>query len=272
MNNKLLNNYEYSNLDMIAYTKLTSNKIEYWNPFEDRKDIQFFENKKTYYILGPINNNDIKYFWNFNVKLNNNELLLSTSSQTNDLDSCITLSIKENIGKINYLNNCYSHKGRDLVGWSIQILSKLGCTKCILIDNAEKKCINRNYNNYVPLSLIHKLWKNETYYEYFYFIPYNKNNHNFKNNKRDELNNYITQLKTLKWNDFNIQNKKWSLFMNKYKFLYEHPFEAFEQFDPNKCGLFYDILDLLDDPSHPCFNLLQKTKNIITKSVWMKLL
>ena len=99
MNNKLLNNYEYSNLDMIAYTKLTSNKIEYWNPFEDRKDIQFFENKKTYYILGPINNNDIKYFWNFNVKLNNNELLLSTSSQTNDLDSCITLSIKENIGK-----------------------------------------------------------------------------------------------------------------------------------------------------------------------------
>jgi hypothetical protein len=47
---------------------------------------------------------------------------------------------------------------------------------------------------------------------------------------------------------------------------------AFEQFTPDDCSIFYDVLFLLDNPSQDGFEILQNIKNIITKSVWMKLL
>jgi hypothetical protein len=47
---------------------------------------------------------------------------------------------------------------------------------------------------------------------------------------------------------------------------------AFGQFTPDDCSIFYDGLFLLDNPSQYGFEILQNIKNIITKSVWMKLL
>jgi len=269
MSNKINNIF-----NILPFHESIIDKIKYWNPYKDKIDKHFFENKKQYYILGPSIYDDMRYFWNFNVKFNNNtnELILGTTEQSLNLDQCISITINNNIGKINYLNNCKNYKGRDLVEWCIQIVENLGCNKCILIDNAEKKCTERNYNNYVPLSLIHKLWKNETYYEKFHFIPYDKNNNLYKNNKKDELNNYIQNLHKLLWSDFTILNEKWDLFMKKYKYFHNGPFEAFIHFEPDHCGIFYDILSLLNDPSQPCYETLQKVKNIISKSIWMKLL
>ena len=68
--------------------------------------------------------------------------------------------------------------------------------KCILNDQAEKKCNSskRFFKNYVSLSLIHKFKKNKTYYEEFDFIPYNKNNNQYKNNKKLELNELVKKL------------------------------------------------------------------------------
>ena len=291
-NNKLLNNDEYLHtyLNMIACTKHTSNKIDYWNPFEDKKDIQFFKDKKTYYILGPINNEDIKYFWNFRIRLNNNELLLSTMEKNKNFNQCITITIKDNVGRINYLNDYYDHRGKDLVGWLIQIIKQLGCEKCILQeiegdlsyanfpdcegacntgiqDVAEINCNKRNYNNYIPLSLIHKLWLGHTYYEDFGFIPYDKNNNSYHQDKLLELNNNIKKLEEIKWNYFNIDDKKWIEFKNKYSRLYPSPFCAFREFSPSKCNIFYDILFFLYD-----LDLLNNIRNIISKSIWIKIL
>jgi hypothetical protein len=38
--------------------------------------------------------------------------------------------------------------------WVLQIMRRLGCRTCILEDNAEKKCSLRNFDGYIPLSLI----------------------------------------------------------------------------------------------------------------------
>lgn len=260
-------------MDTYTFTKHISDKIEYWNPFDERKDINFFENKKVYYILGPLNNDNIQFLWKFNINYNNGELTLGTTENSKNLDSCIVISIKNNIAKINYLNNCKNHKGYELMKWNIEIIKKLGCTKCILIDNAEKKCNNRKYKNYVPLSLIHKLWRNKTYYEIFDFIPYNKNNNSYKYNKSIELDEYIEKLKSIAWSSFNINdNNEWTEFLSRYASLYDSPYMAFEQFTPDDCSIFYDVLFLLDNPSQDGFEILQNIKNIITKSVWMKLL
>lgn len=285
-----MNNNKYSNLDRIAYTQNTLNKIEYWNPFEDRKDIQFFENKKAYYILGPINNEDIKYFWNFHIRLNNNELLLSTMGKNKNFNQCITITIKDNVGRINYLNDYYDHRGKDLVGWLIQIIKQLGCEKCILQeieddlsyanfpdceeacntgiqDVAEINCNKQNSNNYIPLSLIHKLWLGHTYYEDFGFIPYDKNNNAYLQDKLLELNNKIKNLQEIKWDYFDIHDKKWIEFKNKYSHLYPSPFCAFREFTPDKCNIFYDILFFIDN-----LDLLNDICNIISKNIWMKII
>ena len=177
-----------------------------------------------------------------------------------------------------------------VISWSIQILKSLGCNKCILIDHAEKKCNNwslsqapdsainhaqapdfwRTIQNYIPLSLIHKLWRNKTYYENFNFIPYDKNNNFYRNNKVTELNKYIKLLQELRWDDFNIEDEKWEKFKNNYSIIYPSPFLAYKEFTPQKCGIYYDILYLLDNSRQPSFELLQKVKNIITKSIWVK--
>ena len=87
-----------------------------------------------------------------------------------------------------------------------------------------------------------------------------------------ELNNLVTNLRNIGWEKYNINNKKWTEFYNMYSIYYPSPFLAFKQFTPNNCGIFYDILFLLNNQSQPCFSDFQNVKSIIAKSVWMKLL
>ena len=117
------------------------------------------------------------------------------------------------------------------------------------------------------MSLIHKLWKGHTYYEDFGFIPYDKNNNSYHQDKLLELNNNIKKLQEIEWNYFNIDDKKWIEFKNKYSPLYPSPFCAFREFSPSKCNIFYDILFFMDD-----LVLLNDIRNIISKSIWMKIL
>jgi hypothetical protein len=155
----------------------------------------------------------------------------------------------------------------------LDIIEKLGCQKCILLDQAEKKCNNRDYSNYVPISLIHQLWKGKTYYEHFNFIPYKeKNNNNLKNIiMLDELNNNIKNLQDLHWSDFNIDdnNSKWKLFKKNY-FFYKSPFLAFQEFTQNNCGIFYDIIYLLENNNNAAYENIQRIRQILSKSIWIK--
>jgi len=268
MNNINLNKL-YKTKNIINYNNITKN-IEHWNVFEDNIDISFFNNNSHYFILGPMNNENLRYLWKFNINYSNSQFILNSTENSKNSDPCINIIIKNKIGKINYINQCGDYRGRDLVDWMLKIMKKLGCEKCILIDLAEKKCEERNYTNYVSLSLIHKLWKGQTYYEYFGFTPYNKNNNNYRTNKLLELNNYIDDLYKLKWNDFNINNEKWKLFKDEYSYIYSSPFLAYKEFTFNNCHIFYDILYLLEEHNETSFKILQKIKNIISKSVWMK--
>ena len=259
----------YKTTNIINFNEYTKN-IEHWNPFEQNIDISFFNNKLYYFILGPINNENLRYLWKFRINYNSNQLILNSIENSKNSDPCINIIIENKIGKINYINQCGDYRGRDLIDWMLKIMENLGCSKSILIDVAEKKCIDRNYTNYVPLSLIHKLWKGQTYYEYFGFIPYNKNDNHYKINKLLELNNNMNELYQLKWTDFNIDDEKWKLFQNKYCYIYDSPFLAYKEFTFNNCNIFYDILYLLEENNQKCSIILQKIKNIISKSVWMK--
>ncbi len=258
--------------DRILLDKYT-NITEHWNPFEEYKNIDFFIGKSNYYILAPTDNNNENYIWNFKIRCtNNNKIIISTSLNSANNDPCISVYIENNIGKINYINNCYNHNGKNIVNWTIQIIKHLGCNKCILNDQAEKKCNNRNYKNYVSFSLIHKLKKGKTYYEEFDFIPYGKNNRNYELNKNIELNKYIEKLQNIEWSSYNIQNEKWTNFYETYSYYYPSPILAFRQFTEEKCGIFYDILYLLNQPNQPSYDLLYNINSIISKSTWMKLL
>jgi len=126
-------------LDIILLDKYTEN-IEYWNPLEEYKEIEFFKNIKNYYILSPKNNET--YIWKFNINFrSSNEIILSTSQISKNRDSCIDIIIKEDIGKINYINQCHNYRGKDLIRWTIEIIKHLGCNKCILNDQSEKNVV-----------------------------------------------------------------------------------------------------------------------------------
>ena len=259
-------------MDIILIDQYTKN-IPHWNPFEEYKDINFFKDIKTYYILAPKNNDNEIYIWNFKITYRNeNEIMLSTIKNSINSDPCIDIFIKNGIGKINYINKCNNHKGKDLIKWTIEIIKHLGCNKCILNDQAEKKCSRRQFKNYVSLSLIHKLKKNKTYYEEFDFIPYNKNNNVYKTNKKLELNELIKELQCIKWADYNIDDEKWKYFYQMFGNYYPSPILAFKQFTEDNCSIFYDILYFLGVPEQPSYELLFKINSIISKSIWMKLL
>jgi hypothetical protein len=188
----------------------------------------------------------------------------------------------------------WKYNGRDLISWMLEIMQKLYCDKCILTDFAEKKCNRQNNPNYVSLSLIHKLWKGKTYYEYFGFFPFdilnntdiNRNanegfslfseayaeENTFQTSKLLLLNQYIHNLHLLKWNDFNIDNDKWNYFKNKYSIIYNSPFLVFKEFSPDDCSIFYDILFYLEKYDQPSSEILSNIKKIISKSIWMKIL
>lgn len=260
-------------LDKILLDNYTNQTVEFWNPYEEYKDINFFMNKNNYYILAPINNEKESYVWNFKIRCtHNSKIIMSTSLYSLENDPCIDIYIENKVGKINYVNNCNNNNGKDIVKWTIEIMKHLGCNKCILNDQAEKKCNKRNYKNYVSLSLIHKLKKGKTYYEEFDFIPYNKNNKNYKTNKNIELNKYVLELQNIGWLEYNIQNPKWTDFYESYCNYYPSPILAFKQFSADECGKFYDILHLLNKPEQPSYNLLFEINSIISKSIWMKLL
>ena len=269
----------YNNFNIINYNEITRN-IEHWNPYEEFIDISFFKGKNRYFILGPENSDNLKYLWKFNIKYNSNEnelKLYSGKEKKNSNNSlfsnpCINISIKNNTGKIDYINKCGKYNGRELINWMLEIMQKLNCNKCLLIDFAEKKCNKQSNPNYVPLSLIHKLWKGKTYYEYFGFIPYNINNNTFQTSKLLELNENMKKLKSLKWNDFNIDNEKWNSFKNKYNIIYDSPFLSFKEFTEEDCSIFYDILFYLDKFDQPSSEILNDIKKIISKSIWMKIL
>ena len=259
-------------LDLILLDEYTKN-IEYWDPFDEYKDINFFIGKSNYYILAPSNNDNEKYLWNFRIRCdNNNKIVLSTSSFSSDNDPCIDIVIENNVGKINYVNNCHNNRGKSIIRWIIEIMKHLGCKKCILVDRAKKDCNNRKFKNYVSLSLIHKLRKGITYYEEFDFIAYNKNNNQYVKNKILELNNYVNKLQNVEWSEYDIDNEVWNRFYNLYSKFYPSPILAFKQFSEENCGIFYDILYLLNQNEQPSYDLLNNINYIITKSVWMKLL
>jgi hypothetical protein len=259
-------------LDIVLLDKYTKS-IEHWDPYRDYKEINFFIGKSNYYILAPANMEKEEYLWNFRIRCtNNNKIIMSTSTYSNDNDSCIDIEIENNTGKIKYINNCHNHRGADIIRWIIEIIKHLGCKKCILIDHAQKDCKKRNYKNYVSLSLIHKLRKGKTYYEEFDFIAYNKNNNQYGKNKIVELDKYVDELEKIEWSKYEIQNDKWNSFYNLYGSYYPSPILAYKQFNEENCGIFYDILYLLNQSEQPSYELLNKINLIITKSIWMKLL
>ncbi len=264
-------NLIYKNFNILNYNEITRD-IEHWNPYEVYYDITFFSIKKCYFILGPINNKNMRYLWKFNMRYNNGELKLYSIENAPNSTPCINITIKEKIGKIDYINQCGDYTGKDLIQWMLEIMKKLGCEKCILNDQAEKKCNKRNKQNYVSLSLIHKLWRGETYYENFGFFPYNIANSSYENNKILELNNLLCDLKKLTWNQFNIDDEKWNIFKNKYGIIYNSPFLAFKEFTNDNCNIFYDILYFLERYDQPSSEKLNDMKRIISKSIWMKIL
>ena len=276
-------------MSVLNFNEFTS-KTEYWDPFTKRIEPSFFIDKNYYYILGPrINNSEgvyenreLKYLWKFRIIYNNNELIFNSLQNSKNLDrgevpyhfhaemkndcfssySCINFQIKDKIGKIKYINQCNQYSGKLIMIWILQIMKRLGCSSCILEDQAE--------DGYVPISLIHKLWRDKTYYEYFDFSPYNKNNIEYKNDKMLEIDNYVETLRNMHWNSFDINHKKWTEFKNKYGEIYPSPFLAFYEFDFSNCELFYDVLNLLDNPSQHSYEILSKIKSIISKSNWIK--
>ena len=269
-------------MNVLNYNEFTRN-IEQWDPFLQKIDLSFFLDKNEYYILGPrINNSDgvyesreLKYLWKFKIICRENEVILNSLQYSKNSDPCINIFINtaDKIGKIKYINQCNHYNGKYIIIWVLQIMKRFGCKICILEDQAEKKCSKRNFTGYVPISLIHKLWKDKTYYEYFDFTPYNKNNNEYKNDKNDkmkELDDEIEKLRNMDWSMFNIEQKRWSEFMNQYRSIYPSPFSAFLEFDPTNCGIFYDVLNLLDVPTQPSFQILSNIKNIISKSIWVK--
>jgi hypothetical protein len=266
-------------MNILNYNEYTRN-IEFWDPFTQKIDSLFFVNKKNYYILGPrissldgvYETRELKYLWKFKININGDEIIFNSLQNSKNSDPCINIQIdmKDKQGKIKYINQCNQYNGKYIMLWVLQIMRRLGCRTCILEDNAEKKCSLRNFDGYVPISLIHKLWKDKTYYEYFDFRPYNKNNNEYKNNKMDEMDNYIDTLRKMDWSSFNINHRKWTEFKNNYSNIYPSPFSAFLEFDFSICGLFYDVLNLLDNPSQPSYELLSNIKNIISKSTWVK--
>jgi hypothetical protein len=257
----------------LVFDKSVENKIEYWDPFNEYKDISFFIEKNEYFILGPQKENGEKHLWKFNiVAKNNNKIIMNTIEISKNGNPCVSIEIENGFGKINYINRCRGVEGRLIIKWTTEIIKKLGGIKCKLQDLASKNCDRRNYKNYVPLSLIQKLKNNKTYYEEFDFIPYNLNNQNYKTNKVKELNELIDLIKKISWNEYSIENEKWNIFKKLYSGLYSSPFSAFSQFMEDNCGIFYDILYLLDNPGQPCFEILSKIKTIIQKSIWLKML
>lgn len=259
-------------LNIINYNEFSRN-IKHWNPYEEEYNHSFVENNELY-ILGPINNENMRYLWNFSIKITSNNIIkISSIQNTKTEDPCIDIEIKNKVGKINYINKCGDYKGKDLINWMIEIMKKMGCEKCILQDMSEIKCNHRNRDNYVPLSLIHKLWKGTTYYEDFGFVPYHRNNSSYTNNILLKINTEIKSLQNSKWNSYHINDKKYNEFKNKYNLIYPSPFAAFKEFSPDNCGIFYDILDLLENDAFLLENdKLYEIKQLISKSVWMKVL
>lgn len=142
-------------MDIILIDQYTKN-ILYWNPFEEYKDINFFKNIKTYYILAPKNNDNETYIWNFKITYKNeNEIMLSTIKNSINSDSCIDIFIKNGIGKINYIKKCNNHRGKDLIKWTIEIIKHLGCNKCILNDiYIYTQKIIKNLNKYISYNIL----------------------------------------------------------------------------------------------------------------------
>lgn len=270
-------NNKIKEANILTYDNETKKKF-HWNPYEENIDVTLFNNISNIYILGPfqitgdLQNEKYRYLWRFSLVKRNNDIILSSFVNSFDESPCIKIFIKKNIGEIKYVHTCDEYSGKNIIEWSIKIMEKLGCEKCILVDMAEKKCENRNFNNYVSLSLIHKLWRNKTYYEEFDFHPYHKNNTEYKTNKNNELNNKVAELKQISWDEYtnSMNNEKWIQFRNLYDEIYKSPFSAFAQFKPKNCSIFYDILYFLDNPYQPSFRLLSEIKSIISKSVWMK--
>lgn len=246
--------------------------IKHWNPFEEKINYSLI-NDNEIYILGPLNNESLRYLWLFSIKITSNgNIKISSIKNTDKEDPCIDIEIKKRIGTIKYINRCDNYRGKDLINWMLEIMKRFDCEKCTLIDMVELKCTERNKTNYVPLSLIHKLWKDRTYYEDFGFIPYayrNNNNNISGPNLLLDINNKIRLLQQIKWDRYNIiDDEKWRIFKQKYSTTYPSPFYAFKEFTPEKCGEFYDILYFLDLHTDE----LSQVKRLISKSKWIKIL
>ena len=101
MNTNTNLNTLFKNFNIINYNEITRN-IEHWNPYEQYIDISFFDNKTQYFILGPVNSEKLRYLWKFKMRYVNDEFILYSTENSNNSNSCIKLTIKEKVGKIDY--------------------------------------------------------------------------------------------------------------------------------------------------------------------------
>lgn len=268
-------------MEQLNYNENT-NHVSHWDleqkKFHSINDfIQNCPSKRfTIYILGPYNLHKMRYMWLFEfVIIGKNINIHSIKQNLNQDDSCMRIQIINQNGKINYIYKCEPYTGKDIIIWSIQILKSIGVKNVILIDDARKICESQRFKNYtISLSLIHKLWKNSTYYEIFGFIPFHKNNNNYKNSQINKLDEIIQQIKLIQWEEIKVLSfykDTWNYFTQLYKPYYIlYPFCAFQEFLPEKCGLFYDILiiAIYHLQESKAKDLFHQANQIIHKSVW----
>ncbi len=225
-------------LNIINYNEYTK-IIKHWNPYIDKFDKSMIKNNQ-FYILGPENDEELRYLWNFSIKNITEDHLIIYSMEV----PSIHIEVQKNMGKINYKNECENYRDIDLVKWMLEIMKNMGCEQCILRDIHE-----------IPLCLIYKLWKGSNFYKDLGFLTYDNNALGFDEN--------IKNLQKMTWDSFQINEPKWIEFKEKYSFIYPSPFLAFKEFSPNNNQIFYDILSMIDNEE------FLEVKNSISKCIWI---
>ncbi len=230
----------HNQLNTINYNEYTK-MIKHWNPYVDKFNKTMVKNNQLY-ILGPENDEELQYLWNFSIKYISEDHLIIYSMEV----PSIHIEIQQNMGKINYKNEYENYRDIDLVKWMLEIMKNMGCEQCILQDIHD-----------IPLCLIYKLWKGTNVYEDLEFLPYDQN-HNLQ-----MFDENVYHLQKMTWNSFQINEPKWIKFKEKYSFIYPSPFLAFKEFSPNNNQIFYDILSMIDNEE------FLEVKNSISKCIWI---
>lgn len=263
---KYKNSYNYN---------IETREIPHWDPWKiinnTNKLVEICPNH--YFILGP-DKEKKRYIWLFKIVSSGDNLHI-TSLKTNEDNSCVDIDIRknDNSGYIKSINKSDEYTGNNIMNWILQIFKAFNMKTCILIDQAQKNCINRNMTTYISLSLISLLKGNKTYYEKYGFKPYNRINNTLVNNGRtSRLNNLYNELLKVTWDDF---DKIESIYVNrlreKYSIVYQkYPFLIFQEFNESECKIFYDFLSDVIINKYPGHNQIRDIQTLISKSIWEK--